>query len=167
MSQRRPFHHFSTKRTSVEFHCIRKLALLPKAGGFVFASAPSGLHSSEIAAAIIQIFTEAGAGATHGAVELGYAVCHASMPASWHHLTPPNVCERRARVNYLVHAYSLITRLFSIGRIALVQLLCWGATRRRSIRPYYQGDWWQRTAREGTPPASTHVKLVKCRVVVS
>ena len=61
----------------------------------------------EIAAAIIQIFTEAGRGATHGAVELGYAVCHASMPASWHHLTPPNVCERRAPANDFVRAYSL------------------------------------------------------------
>ena len=38
----------------------------------------------------------------NGGVELGYAVCHASMAASWHHLTPPNVCERRAPANYHV-----------------------------------------------------------------
>ena len=69
--------------------------------------------------------------------------------------------ERRVRVNYLVHAYSLITRRFSIGRIALVQMLCWGAPRSgsttcgredtNSIRASYQRDWWQRTARVGTP----------------
>ena len=52
--------------------------------------------------------------------------CLASMLASQNQLTPPNVCERRARANYLVHAYSFMPRLFSIGRKALDQVLYHG-----------------------------------------